>query len=290
MRPAKLPLPKRCIFCQERTRLTREDFFPQWFRALYPASPESERSRLNAQVSWHEQDPSTGKIKMIISPSKLARPGDLADQTLRVVCAPCNNGWMSQLQQAAKPHLLPYIQGKWPRPNRAARKVISSWATMFAMVVEFCDEPSAVVSPIERAVFRRDLSPPLGAYVWAGRLAGDLPYWFQERFFRLTLDPNETRGHPNGKVTTIALGHLLLQVYLTTSDIKAFDPVQRCVDYGLSPLWPLKLKAPGHHRAPIRDEKATIDLAYTYVSNDVRLGLAVPYQRHSSGLFPGGRD
>jgi hypothetical protein len=234
MRPATIPLPKRCIFCQEKNKLTREDFFPRWFREIYPAPLESQRSRLNAEVSWHEQDATTGEIVTKIAPSKLARPGDLADQTLRVVCAPCNNGWMSRLQQAAKPHLIPYIEGRWARPNRIARKLISSWATMFAMVVEFGDEPSAVVPPIERQVFMRDLRPPIGACVWAGRLAGDLPYWFHRRVLRLTLDPNEEVGRPNAQLTTITLGHLLLQVYLTTSDLRPFDPVQRSVEHGLS--------------------------------------------------------
>lgn len=285
-----MPLPKRCIFCQEKTKLTKEDFFPQWFRELYPASPESQKARLNAEVSWHELDKATGEVVTKIAPSKLARPGDLADQTLRIACAACNSGWMSRLQQAAKPHLLPYIEGKWTRPSPAARKVISSWATMFAMVVEFGDEPSAVVPPIERAVFRRDQRPPIGAHVWAGRLTGDLPYWFHRRALRATLDPNERSGLPNAQLTTITLGHLLLQVYLTTSDLSPFDPVERAVEQGISPLWPLNLKATWNSRLTIRDKEAARDFAYRHINDEVLRGLAVPYQRSSSGFFRGGVD
>ena len=40
MRPAKVPLPKACIFCGKAGRLTREDFFPVWFRELY-SSPDT---------------------------------------------------------------------------------------------------------------------------------------------------------------------------------------------------------------------------------------------------------
>ncbi|HEY7810960.1 MAG TPA: hypothetical protein VIA98_11320 [Allosphingosinicella sp.] len=288
MRPATIALPKRCIFCQEQTKLTREDFFPQWFRELYPAPPESQKSRLNAQVSWHERDPATGEIVTIVAPGKLARPGDLADQTLRIACRPCNNGWMSRLQQAAKPHLVPYIKGHWIRPSRAARKVISSWATMFAMVVEFADEPSAVVPPIEREVFMRDLRPPIGAHVSAGRLAGDLPYWFHQRYWRLTLDPNEMSGLPNAQLTTIVMGHLVLQVYLTTSDLTAFDPGPRCIELGLSPIWPLEVRASASGELPIRDRGAVVELAHRQSRDDVLRGLAAPYRRHESGLFGGG--
>jgi hypothetical protein len=279
MRRATMPLPKRCIFCQKKTKLTREDFFPQWFREIYPAPPESEKARLNAEISWHERDATTGEIITIVAPSKLARPGDLADQTLRIACASCNNGWMSQLQQAAKPHLIPYIQGKWEPPNQAFRNVISSWATMFAMVVEFGDEPSAVVPAIEREVFSRDLRPPIGAQVWAGRLAGDLPYWFHRRALCLTLDMNEKAGTPNAQLTTITLGHLLLQVYLTTSDLAAFDPIKRCVEHGLFPLWPSDHRAPGNRKLPIRDKEAARDFAYRHVVDDILHGVITPLQQ-----------
>lgn len=277
MRPATVPLPKHCIFCQDRVKLTREDFFPQWFRELYPAASESGKSRLNAEVSWHERDTDTGEIVTVIAPSKLARPGDLADQTLRIVCGPCNNGWMSRLQQAAKPHLIPYIHGRWAKPSRATRQVISSWATMFAMVVEFGDEPSAVVPSIEREVFRRDQRPPIAAYVWAGRLAGDLPYWFHRRSLRLTLNPSDIAGPPNAQITTIVLGHLLLQVYLTTSELTPFDPIDQCTKHGLFPLWPLSLKAAGGEQPPVRDKDAVRDFAYRHISVGVLRGLATPF-------------
>lgn len=97
IRAASLPLPKRCIFCQSRTKLIREDFSPKWFRELYPAPPLNEAARLKAEVSWHERDTATGEIATVVAPSKLARPGDLADQTLRIACADCNSGWMSSL-------------------------------------------------------------------------------------------------------------------------------------------------------------------------------------------------
>lgn len=284
-----VPLPKRCIFCSEKTMLTREDFFPEWFRELYPASDEDRRSRLNAEVSWYEPDPSTGELVARKAKSRMARAGDLADQTLKVVCASCNNGWMSRLQQSAKPFLLPYIQGKWPRPGRPTRKVISSWATMFAMVVEFGDEESAVVPQVERQVFMRDLQPTLGAYVYMGRLAGDLPYWFHRRCVRAATGLHDI-GPPNAQLTTITLGHLMLQVYLTTSDLKPFDPRQRAIDESLSPLWPLKLEAPGHHRLVVRDKVDARNFAYRHVAEEVYAAPFIPVKRDPFGLGAGGLD
>lgn len=271
-RPAIAPLPKRCIFCDAKAKLSKEDFFPQWFREIYPASQEAQKARLNAEISWHEPDPETGGVLVRIAKSRLARPGDLADQTLKVVCEPCNNGWMSRLQQAAKPHLLPYIMGKWPRPNRLARKVISSWATMFSMVIEFADGPSRIVPLVERNTFSKDLRPPIGSFIWAGRLAGDVPYWFHRRALRLASSVRD-QGPANTSLTTITLGHLLLQVYLTTTDREIMDPKQRAMDEHLSPLWPLNLKAPRHHTLLIRDEDAVRDFAYRHISDRVYFGF-----------------
>jgi hypothetical protein len=146
---------------------------------------------------------------------------------------------------------------------------------MFAMVVEFGDEPSAVVPPIEREVFSRDLIPPIGAYVWAGRLAGDLPYWFHRRALRLALDVRELAAAPNAQVTTIVLGHLLLQVYLTTIDLQPFDPVQRCVEYGLWPIWPLEHEGLEGRQLPIRDKQAARDFAYRHVAENVLPGVSM---------------
>lgn len=284
-----VPLPKRCIFCGAKEKLTKEDFFPEWFRKLYPATEEDRRSRLNAEVSWYETDPASGELVARKAKSRMARAGDLADQTLKVVCGPCNNGWMSRLQQSAKPFLLPYIKGKWPRPGRPARKVISSWATMFAMVVEFGDEESSVVPQIERQVFRRDQQPTLGAHVYMGRLAGDLPCWFHRRCVRVATSPLDT-GPPNAQLTTITLGHLMLQVYLTTSDLKPFDPRQRAIDESLTPLWPLKLEAPGHHRLLVRDAEQARAFAYRHVADEVYAAPFTPVKRRPSGLGGGGLD
>lgn len=290
MRPATIALPKRCIFCQEKSKLTREDFFPKWFRELYPAPPESQNSRLNSEVSWYERDEITGELIHVIASGKLARPGDLADQTLRVVCAKCNNGWMSRLQQAAKPHLIPYIEGDWRPFSTATREVISSWATMFAMVVKFADEPRAVVPPIERQIFMRDQRPTIGAKILVGPLAGDLPYWFHQRTWRVTLNPDEVFFRPNARLTTIVMGHLLLQVYLTTSDLEPFDAAERCIEQGLVPVWPLDLSVTGRRQLPIRDMNAARDLAYQQIIDAVLPGVTEPYRRDNSGLFGGGLD
>lgn len=282
MRPAKIPLPKACIFCGQKGSLTREDFFPNWFREIFPRPAGFEKQRLGAQASWHEIDPD-GNVVLRVGASHLARPGDLADQTLRVVCSPCNNGWMSRLQQAAKPVLLPYVTGRWRYPETTARRLMASWATMFAMVTEFCDEQSSAIPALERLVFSRDQQPLIGSCVWAGRLSGDLPYWFHHRALRLAVDLQEITGPPNAQVTTITLGSLFLQVFTTTSDLSAFDPLARAEMHGLALVWPARRRPLKTTPLPLRTGEQARDLAYTHLSPYVFPGI-------STGLAKRGAD
>ena len=273
MRQAIVPLPKACIFCGVRAKLTREDFFPVWFRQLYPRPEDFATRRINAEGSWNEVDPQTGKLITKIAKSRMAGSGDLADQTLRVVCASCNNGWMSRLQEAARPHLLPYIQGSWPRLSPRTRERISSWAAMFAMVTEFANPQRVAIPAIERKVFSHDLRPPIGSYIWVGRLAGDLPYWFHQRALRMAEDSLDV-GPVTSQITTITLGHLLLQVYTSTSDLLAFDPKARAKEQGLVLIWPASAKPVRASDLPVRDAEQVRDLAYTHLTDAVLPGVA----------------
>lgn len=78
------------------------------------------------------------------------RSGEPQSGRLRVVCASCNNGWMSDLQQEAKPHLLPLIKGETYLLHRNAQKTLAAWIAMFAMVAEHVDKTGTRI-PIRSA-------------------------------------------------------------------------------------------------------------------------------------------
>jgi hypothetical protein len=98
--------------------------------------------------------------------------GDPLHRKLRVVCGECNNGWMSRLQNRAKPILLPLILGEKAQLRRTAQTLIASWATMTAMVAEFAI-PSTVTSPqSERVWFQANQVPAPNWRVWLGHYRG----------------------------------------------------------------------------------------------------------------------
>lgn len=95
--------------------LTREHVWPQWLiRELRERPIRVWRGRGN---EW------------------IAR--DLA-MTARFVCAHCNNGWMSRLEAAVRPILLPlFVATTDQRIDAAGQSMLARWAVKTAMVFEY---------------------------------------------------------------------------------------------------------------------------------------------------------
>lgn len=64
------------------------------------------------------------------------RATKVASQTARVVCGPCNNGWMSRLESEAKPALGPMIVNRKTSLKVPQQLTVARWAIKTAMVAE----------------------------------------------------------------------------------------------------------------------------------------------------------
>ncbi|WP_280470622.1 hypothetical protein [Nocardia farcinica] len=144
--------PKKCDFCGRsapEVRLTREHVLAQSLREAFVDSREHSYER-----AWLEQ----GELRSASS----ARPLNLLDVVSRRLCQPCNNGWMSELEAAAKPILLRLITGERSLTTKDARTV-RRWLAKTAVVCHFAepnsDDPAAV-DPADRALIMRGGVPP----------------------------------------------------------------------------------------------------------------------------------
>jgi hypothetical protein len=119
-----------CIFCERSAtdvKMTREHLWPNWINKL-PANSRFagpvERTRvLEDDESQREVDSWTTRI--------------LADQTIRCVCEACNGGWMSQIEAAAKPHILAMMHGAPYTLGPDAQSILATWTTLKAMIMEY---------------------------------------------------------------------------------------------------------------------------------------------------------
>lgn len=145
---------------------------------------------------------------------RLSRPGRSIDQKLRVVCSPCNNGWMSVLQNNAKPMLLPVLDGSASASSLFEhRATIARWCAMSSVVFETADELTATSTEEQRRWIKDELSAHHSWRVWVStlRMGAPEPSHCRSAFAILRGDNSAA---PYAHVDFVVAGHL---AYVTAS-------------------------------------------------------------------------
>jgi hypothetical protein len=142
-------------------------------------------------------------------------PGQMRDWTVECVCRDCNNGWMREIENLAKPIMTPLILGKpgriWPRDQQ----IIATWAVLKAMVANH--------QTVERAdldyMYQHHLPPPDRWAVWIGHYERGAwkPEWLSRHFAVLpdaqySQNPGAEVAFSNSAATTLVLGRLFTHV------------------------------------------------------------------------------
>lgn len=236
-----MPKPQRfCIYCGG-AGLTKEHLYADWLREYIPR--ELDEHRTASTITFPHK--SETKVRH--------QTGDTHAKRLRRVCLKCNGGWMSDLQQVAKPHLVPMLEGRRTALSRNAQKIIAAWATMTAMTAEFVDDEMVAVPQIERDYLRETHLPPRSWRIWIGRYARSgmaKRYW--HNVMALTDQKIERSAlylpHPsNTQTTTICFGENLV-VYLMSSEVELARSIIRRWSFpgnaapAMSQIWPAKSK------------------------------------------------
>ncbi|MGO9490496.1 MAG: hypothetical protein ACLQBB_15915 [Solirubrobacteraceae bacterium] len=216
---------RACIFCGG-TPLTKEHVVGRWARRFDKAAQASIVQICHREGRSREQNEWS------------ALP---YDRRARVVCAACNNGWMSQLESAASGLLHPDELDKRFLPE-AEQALLARWALKTALVLNASQQPSRrVVSPEFTSRFGREQLLPAGVEVWLGSYEGS-----DERrpaFASVGLDVDHrqdtARGWRDLAVMTVVVGPFVFQVSLLDpktgidSMTRTFPPATR-----MCRLWP----------------------------------------------------
>lgn len=144
--------------------------------------------------------------------------GRVLDQTIKVVCGTCNNGWMSLLQSRAMPLLLPMIQDKAYALTAEAQQILAAWAVMFSIIAERrgAIRPLAedgCIPMTERRHFKDTQKPSGNWFVWIGRYRGTA----LRQSLEIGSMPIEFRNKSRFHVvqTTFVVGSCVFQTFLT---------------------------------------------------------------------------
>src|SRR5215469_2737801 len=90
--------PKQCVFCGT-PGVTKEHVWGKWLKPYIP------RTMINYRKFHVSQDGQIPDVKEEL------RAGDPRSLSVKCVCRTCNGGWMGDLQEAAKPVMIPLAMG-----------------------------------------------------------------------------------------------------------------------------------------------------------------------------------
>jgi hypothetical protein len=183
--------------------MTNEHVIGQWISTLLRPDPKMPPVQ-HAVYSW-------GELQRSWSANKF--------DTRVKVCEPCNNGWMSGLEnEVGKPILSPLILGAEYASLTAYDQIgISSWACKLAMAFEFVSERGRDVffTASERREFKDELLPP-NIVVWLAQYVGDGAAHF--RSVNRDIENFEDGRKYRLLATTLSVGRLAFQLVAIRND------------------------------------------------------------------------
>lgn len=227
-----------CAFCDNRN-LTNEHVWPDWLRRAAP-SP-----RQHLRVFRRRTDHTRGG-------ERTERQWDAPPYStrVRVVCDTCNNGWMSQLEDAVSPLLGPMLHGNTKILDRERQALLAQWVFKTTAMLDF-------TYPQERAIQDADLrwlyehrAPPPNVLIWVASYRGAERNSFYRHDVMHPLPPGAPRNIPEREHdaplpppvsygVNLGVRHVAFQVFGTT------DPHHRLAHAGqalqwFEPLWPVR--------------------------------------------------
>jgi hypothetical protein len=209
-----------CVFCGHPKR-TNEHVFPQWLLGVIPGHGPI----------VHRGDAPPGSVA-----ESREWTTDVITFKAKVVCArTCNNGWMNDLEKAARPFLESMIGGYGRTLYDRGRTVVAYWGLKTAMMIDFAQEPE------HRSVRASDY-PSL--YKRQGVLPNTFVWLAASRFGRGALARNRTltanlgTKRLEGFGATLNVGHLVIEVVrLDGEPVNAID-IGGKLGPGLQRIWP----------------------------------------------------
>lgn len=137
-----------CIFCG-RSANSREHLLPDWLQKLFPSDGLAVHFRQigDVKTSWEKKR--------------------FSEKTKRV-CADCNLGWMSRLEEVAKPILAPAITRSQAYAfDLRAQWLAAQWAVKTCYVFQTLG-PEMLVPPVQPFLLRTNGRPPPEVSVFLG--------------------------------------------------------------------------------------------------------------------------
>lgn len=181
---------RTCLFCSNKAS-TKENAWPRWLMKHFPTTDTS-----------HMDAERRGKN---IGPWIKAKP------RLKVnwLCDSCNSGWMSRLENKAKPIFESIFSDNLRSINAVDQATLARWAVKTAMVLESINsDQSWFYSDDERQLMRIEQSIPMRTSVWIAKCINQPNIHSSSKNLWTSLSNDGFYAY----VTTMAFGSIAFQV------------------------------------------------------------------------------
>jgi hypothetical protein len=252
-----MPSSKRvCIFCGKNRsdgvafRLTKEDVWPIWLNEHVPRDLKNYTFGLGF-VHKGRAEKTSKKID-----------GDPRSRRVKLICASCNNGWMSKLQERAKPILLPLIKGQHAILSPTSQTILALWCAMGVMTSDFFVPERQAIPQSDRDLLRLSSSIPIDTWkIWIGRFIRRdwKPHWQKNSIPIIDgdVDENLPLPLPNTQTTTLVFGELYVHAFSSVFPSVVADPrITNKKIEKIAQLWPISKQFIAWPINPITDQEA----------------------------------
>jgi hypothetical protein len=185
-----------CAFCERDRVLTREHLWADWLREMAPdntAGPHVMADGDDVQRVWDAQ---------------------MFSHTVRCVCADCNNGWMSELEDEVKPVLTPLLKNHRTTLSREDQLLLATWAMKTGLVHQGRDRVTRMPAEHFRYLYEHR-RPPRDVVVTMAAYAGRRYPAFAGHHLKTLKVQAGTGQTLETKMyfSTVSVGHVAFQIF-----------------------------------------------------------------------------
>jgi hypothetical protein len=163
---------------------------------------------------------------------------------------------MSQLQNAAKDIVLPFVKGEFPYLEDDQRGIFAAWAAMVVMNLEGYDPETAVITQEQRDEVRKNLRAPSNWYIGIATYSDERFYSY---FYHRALKSLVPELPFQGQRTVFALGEIAVFAHSCSNAIGFEQMVGDTDQYGamveMRTIWPHHRGCPKASMHPITDSE-----------------------------------
>lgn len=220
---------RQCLFC-ENVANSNEHMWPYWMRSKF------QRNAHDTAIETNHYITASGSYH----PDSRPVHGHPTTRKVKAVCRPCNNGWMSALEDEAKPMLAQMLSGNRIVLDELAQRTLVDWVVMKMMVWEVTDDRGRVFTRPETLAFATSRTLPVTLRIWLFRTRlpnfAHITRTFTSLFAVGESIDGSVANIPNTQAMFFGVGQLV--IWVVQSSIEGFDPIahrQRLA----RPLWPM---------------------------------------------------